>query len=183
VVQRAPPGDPEVPAEYQLTEAGEELRPLVQALGVWGQRWAQRELRPGGVDPELLMWFFRRRLRLDALPDRRAVLLFELPDAPIAVRRFWLVVDDGEVDLCLRNPGREVDLCLEASSATLAAVYLGRVEPGDAVRSGAILLRGSRALQRSFPAWCARSPFASSARVSEEPAPAALGPGARRRPG
>ena len=26
-------------SEYKLTEAGEDLRPVVMSLGVWGQRW------------------------------------------------------------------------------------------------------------------------------------------------
>src|SRR2546429_5823183 len=32
--------------EYRLTGAGEELRPIIHAFGVWGQRWAQPEIRP-----------------------------------------------------------------------------------------------------------------------------------------
>lgn len=164
IVERTQSGGAEGRAEYRLTQAGEELRPVIQALGVWGQRWAQQDLRPGEVDPELVMWMIRRRLNLDALPVDRAVLLFELPDVPISLRRFWLVVERGEVDLCLRNPGHEVDLVLVTAIRTLVAVYLGQVAPADAVRSGAILLHGARALQRTFPAWCARSPFAESAR-------------------
>src|SRR5712675_1684664 len=27
--------------EYRLTEAGRELRPIVEAAGAWGQRWAR----------------------------------------------------------------------------------------------------------------------------------------------
>jgi DNA-binding HxlR family transcriptional regulator len=162
VVERAR-GAGDASSEYHLTRAGEELRPVIDALGVWGQHWARQELRPDEVDPELLMWITRRRLKRDALPCDRAVLLFELPDAPIALRRFWLTIDGGEVDLCLRNPGREVDLTLVAGIRTLVAVYLGEVDPADAVRSGAILLRGARTLQRTFPAWCARSPFAAAA--------------------
>src|SRR5262252_8103118 len=29
---------------YHLTPAGEELLPIVRALGIWGQRWLRREL-------------------------------------------------------------------------------------------------------------------------------------------
>ncbi len=163
-VERVALPGPDGRAEYRLTEAGKELRPVVDALGIWGQRWAQRELRAGEIDPELLMWVSRRRLKVDALPSERAVLLFELPDVPIALRRFWLVVDGGEVDLCLRNPGHAVDLTLVASVVTMTRVYLGQLDPAVAVRAGAIALHGSRALARTFPAWCARSPFAGAAR-------------------
>ncbi len=152
---------------YRLTEAGEELRPVIRALGKWGQRWAQRELRPGEIDPELLMWVSRRRLRVAQLGQDRAVLLFEIPDVAIALRRFWLVVDGNEVDLCLKSPGAAVDLTLTVGIQTLTRVYLGQLDPAAAVRSGAIVLRGSRALARRFPDWCARSPFADVARPYE----------------
>jgi DNA-binding HxlR family transcriptional regulator len=159
-VEAGPEGHP----EYRLTEAGEELRPLIGALGAWGQRWTRQELRPDEVDPELLMWVVRRRLRVQELPCPRAVLRFEFPDVPIALRRFWLVVEDGEADLCLKSPGRAVDLSLEMSVRTLAEIYLGRTDPGAAVRAGVVALAGSRALARTFPAWCALSPFAGAAR-------------------
>ncbi|MBS0385342.1 MAG: helix-turn-helix transcriptional regulator, partial [Proteobacteria bacterium] len=35
---------------YALTEAGEELRPILNGIGVWGQRWA-RDIRPDDLDP------------------------------------------------------------------------------------------------------------------------------------
>src|SRR6516165_1971104 len=30
--------------EYRLTESGQELKPLIEAFGVWGQRWVKSEL-------------------------------------------------------------------------------------------------------------------------------------------
>ena len=151
--------------EYRLTEAGEELRPVIRALGVWGQRWAQRELRSEQLDPELLVWVMRRRLNPDDLGVSRAVLEFEFPDVALKHRRFWFLVEPDEVDLCLKHPGREVDLSLSASVRTLTQVFLGQVAPEAAVRSGAIVLEGSRALVRTFPRWCPRSHFAAHARA------------------
>jgi len=146
--------------QYRLTEAGEELRPIIRAFGVWGQRWAQHELRKEEVDPKGLTWAMHRRLDLTQLPAERAVLLFEFPDAEIKLRRFWFVIDHGHVDVCLKNAGHDVDLTLVASMRTMASIYLRQVEPEAAVRSGAIVLDGSRALARAFPGWCPKSPFA-----------------------
>src|SRR5512138_1167097 len=42
--------------EYCLTAAARELEPIVMGIGVWGQRWARRELRQEEYDPVLLMW-------------------------------------------------------------------------------------------------------------------------------
>src|SRR4029453_8046428 len=41
VVVAVPTGQPGV-VDYRLTPAGEELRPVVMSLGVWGQRWVDR---------------------------------------------------------------------------------------------------------------------------------------------
>ncbi len=150
--------------EYRLTEAGEELRPVIGAFGVWGQRWAQHEIRPSEVDPEVLAWVMHRRLELAEFPASRAVLLFEFPDVEIKRRRFWFVIERGQVDVCLKNPGHDVDLTLVTSIRTLVMIYLGQVEPGAAIRSGAIALDGSRALAKTFTAWCPRSAFAGAAR-------------------
>ncbi len=38
-------------SSYHLTPAGEELRPVVQALGAWGYRWGGTNLPPGKLDP------------------------------------------------------------------------------------------------------------------------------------
>jgi DNA-binding HxlR family transcriptional regulator len=171
VIERAHGADSGGRAEYRLTEAGQELRPIIDAFGVWGQRWAQRELTRAEIDPELLMWVMHRRVNVEALPVDRAVLLFELSDAPRKLRRFWLLVERGEVDLCLRPPGREVDLSLVASIRTFTLLYLGQVSPGLAVRSGKIALEGARALVRSFPDWCPRSAFAPHARPAAEAPP------------
>lgn len=45
--------------EYKLTEAGEELRPVVMSLGSWGQRWIESSISLKNLDPSLLMWDMR----------------------------------------------------------------------------------------------------------------------------
>jgi len=150
--------------EYCLTEAGEDLRPIIHSFGVWGERWARREIRREEIDPHLLMWAMHRRVNHKELPPDRVVLLFEFPDVEIKARRFWYVIEHGHVDVCLKNPGHDVDLTLVTSIRTMAMVYLGQLEPDAGVRSGAIALGGSRALARTFPAWCPRGAFADQAR-------------------
>ena len=48
--------------EYQLSPAGEELRPIVMSMGFWGQRWVESRLSLKNLDPSLLMWDMRRNL-------------------------------------------------------------------------------------------------------------------------
>ena len=41
-------------ADYRLSEAGEELRPLIMGLGEWAQRWMELRLSLKNLDPSLL---------------------------------------------------------------------------------------------------------------------------------
>jgi DNA-binding HxlR family transcriptional regulator len=138
---------------YQLTAAGEELRPVVQLLGAWGDRWVNHQIGPEDLDPALLMWDVRRRLDTAELPAREAVVRFSFRDARSGRRWWWLVVDGEEVDLCLTDPGRDVDLTVWASLTTMVRVWVGRLAIGDAIASGEVALDGSAELTRSFPRW------------------------------
>jgi len=149
--------------EYFLTPAGEELRPLIDGLGEWGQRWARSQVSADDLDPGLLMWDIHRRLNVERLPAHRVVVLFDfrgVPKAWRAVRCFWLILQRSEVDLCLKDPGFEVDLVVDADLAALTKVWLGDVRLGDAMRSGLVRLAGPTALLRAFPGWLALSGFA-----------------------
>lgn len=146
---------------YQLTRAGEELMPVIEALGVWGKRWIRR--RAGAdddLDAGLLMWDMHRRLNIDRFPSRRTVLGFDLTDVPSKARFYWLVIHRGKVDICLKDPGHEVDLSIAADLRTMTAVWLGDLPLAEAIRTGKLRLDGSRELVRRFTSWLKLSVFA-----------------------
>src|SRR5215467_6001248 len=49
-------------SEYHLTESGRELRPVVEAIGSWGQRRIDRKQSLKNIDPAFLMWDMRRKI-------------------------------------------------------------------------------------------------------------------------
>lgn len=150
-------------AGYRLTEAGTALAPVIDALGEWGYRWAAQDLRREHLDPALLMWFFRRRVRVPRLPQRRVVVCFEFRD----VRRlFWLVLHRPDVDLCVKDEGFDADLTVVTKVETLAHVYLGHLPLARAIRCGQVELIGPSALQRGLHEWLGISPFANVALAS-----------------
>jgi DNA-binding HxlR family transcriptional regulator len=150
---------------YHLTEAGRELRPVVETLGRWGHRWVAQELARDDLDPSLLMWDVHRRIDLSAVPVTRAVVRFELTGAKRGMRRWWLVMDGarGEVDVCLKDPGFEVDLSVSSSLRTMVDVWLGYTPVRQAVTRGEVTLEGRRDLVRTFPKWIGCSVFAEAA--------------------
>jgi DNA-binding HxlR family transcriptional regulator len=149
--------------EYSLTKAGEEFREVVDGLGAWGQRWAINQFDPDNLDVGVLMWNVHRRIDVERLPPGRTVVRFDLRGMAAhckAMRTWWLVLQRPEVDLCLKDPGFDVDLAVSADAGALARVWMGQLTFGQALRSGAVRVEGPRALVQAFPGWLLLSHFA-----------------------
>ncbi len=144
---------------YSLTEAGIELFPLIQGLGVWGQRWARSDYGPEDLDPGLLLWDVRRFLAPGAFGERRVVIQMIFPSVPARRRYYWVVVDAAEVDLCLTDPGFEVDVVLDADLRSLTQVWMGDARFVDALAEGRIALSGPPDLTRRIPGWFGQHPI------------------------
>lgn len=145
---------------YQLTQAGLELRPIVEGCGTWGQRWARRKLSAEQLDAGLLIWDIRRSLKLENLPRETTLVEFQLRGSGHGQRRYWLHIEPDEVDMCLTNPGFEVDLIVRANLRELTKVWLGDITWSRAVRDGSIELEGPARMRREFPNWLKLSGFA-----------------------
>jgi DNA-binding HxlR family transcriptional regulator len=112
-------GGPEL-CEYRLTKAGEDLRPVIEAVGCWGQRWIETEASLENLDPNLLMWDMRRNIDPTPMPRRRTTIQVIFNDLAEARRNWWLIVQPGqEVDLCSVDPGFDVDLYLSTDLRTM----------------------------------------------------------------
>jgi len=152
---------------YRLTPAGQEFRAVIEELGAWGQRWTARVERDN-LDAGFLMWNIRRRIALDRLPAKRVVVRFKFSGVPAArpgYRMFWLLLQRTQVDLCVEEPGFEVDLYVDADLASMVKVWLGDITFEMAKRSGALQLTGPLELRRAFPSWLMLSHFAAVPRV------------------
>jgi DNA-binding HxlR family transcriptional regulator len=149
VVKRV--GGPGAVAEYHLTGAGEELRPIVLALGHWGARWIGSRLKRGQLDAGFLMWDIRRFLRLEQCPRGRCLVIhFRFVDAPSGEKRWWLVVDRGTADLCRDDPGQELTLVVESTVRALTEVWTGDAEPDDVIGARALRITGAARDSRDF---------------------------------
>ncbi len=159
-------GDPGA-GEYRLTEAGEELRPIVEAFGIWGQRRIDAEVSLQHLDVQLLMWDMRRGLNVDPMPRRRSVIQFVYPELSASQRSWWLVVEPtGEVDLCSVDPGFDVDLYVSVDLRTMTAVWMGHDTVRAGVASQRMLLTGDRTLARDMQTWLGLSPFATQMKLA-----------------
>jgi DNA-binding HxlR family transcriptional regulator len=159
LIERVP--TPEGGHAYHLTGAGRDVATIVEAMGIWGQRWVQSEPSLRNLDPGLLMWDMRRNLDPAPMPDRRCVIQFLYPEQPPAKQLWWLIVDPGEeVDICSVDPGFEIDLHVATDLRTMTAVWMGLTTIDAEVERGRVRAEGDRQLARSMRAWLGLSPFA-----------------------
>jgi DNA-binding HxlR family transcriptional regulator len=141
---------------YHLTAAGEELRPVVDALGQWARKWVTRDYRSYELDPGVLMWSLRRHVLPEQFPHGRTVVHFHLDGEPRLRRYWWIVVerganqDDHDVDVCMTDPGHPVTLTVIARLRTLVDVLMGDANLGEALRQGLVRVDGERELARRF---------------------------------
>lgn len=145
--------------EYVLTQAGAELEPLIMDLAVWGQRWA-RDMVTEDLDPAFLAWSMHTRLNTDAMPAGRTVIEFEFTGTPASLRRFWLVHADGMVDMCLKDPGYDVDLRVMSDLQTFVEAWRGIRSMRREIASGTIRLEGPSKHKRDFSNWLLLSALA-----------------------
>ena len=150
--------------EYSLTEAGEQLRPIVMGLGDWGARWIGSRLRDGELDAGLLMWDVRRFVRLAEFPPRPIVIHFKFRDARSGEGAWWLVVENGVADLCRDDPGRELTLVVDSTVRALTEVWSGDRTPQEVLQAGELRVEGDRRDADSLWRWLGTSAFAGTRR-------------------
>jgi DNA-binding HxlR family transcriptional regulator len=162
IVERRKPASAKGVFEYHLTAAGQAIRPIVEAMGFWGQKWIDTQQSLKNLDPSLLMWDMRRNLNPSPLPSRRTVIQFLYRDLPTARRSWWLVVEpQAGVDLCSIDPGFDVDLYVATDLRTMTAIWMGATTV--AKEGEKIVLTGAKDIARKMQSWLGLSPFARAA--------------------
>ncbi|MCB1741163.1 MAG: helix-turn-helix transcriptional regulator [Gammaproteobacteria bacterium] len=149
--------------QYVPTQACMELDPIVMQLAAWGQRWA-RDMRLEDLDPAFLAWSIGTRFDCSTMPAGRIVIEFEFSGLANEFRRFWLVADDGRIDMCLKNPGFDVDVRLSAEIRCFVEAWRGIRNLRNEITRGSIRVDGPPALARSLPVWLLGSALASEPR-------------------
>ncbi len=152
--------------EYYPTQACEALLPVLISLGEWGICWAKHTLLDEDFDVEFLMFYLERSVDPSAIPGSSAIIRFLFTDLQ-EQRDWWLVITDREVDLCLRDPGRDVDVYFTGTVRTMHDVWMGERTYRDAMKSGDLNVQGDPALTRNIRAWLKPSVFENAPRTPE----------------
>ena len=138
------------------TPAGQDLQPALVALGSWGMRWARGQMRDEELDVQQLMYDIQRQFDPGRLPRRgRSVIQFhfsELTD----YADWWLKIDDEQVDLCIDEPGDEIQLLITSTLRCLTEIWMGDTSLAQARRQRRLELLGQTDYERSIDRWLGR---------------------------
>lgn len=150
---------------YRLTAAGRELRPIVEQLGRWGQRWLDTP-RLGDLDPELLVFDICREIDRARLPADPLTVEVDFADAP-PPRRWWLTLSATEVATRPSAHDTTAEVRVNCTLGALAGVWLGHLSWLEAARDRVIMLAGDTAAIRTLIDCLGTSRFAAVPRITE----------------
>lgn len=147
--------------DYHVTPIGQELEPIVHALGQWAHRNIDADVTLEKLDARLLMWNIRRKVDVSVLPTKKTVIQFIYPELPLNEQNFWLITKPGvDTDLCMMNPGFDVDLFVTADLKSMTSAWIGLSDLNLEIAGDKISLIGDTALSSSINKWLLRSSFA-----------------------
>lgn len=129
-------------------------------LGIWAQRWFHSAFKENELDVGVLMWDIRCTVDAGALPSVRSVVQFTFTDQSASSRYWWLVNDEGGVELCPEDPGQEAALEVRTTLRVMTRVWMGDLAMDRALSSGQFKVYGSAQLTRCLLKWLRLSPYA-----------------------
>jgi DNA-binding HxlR family transcriptional regulator len=147
--------------EYLPTNASKELLPIFIELGHWGMRWTREHLSDIDFDVDFLMLYLQRSIQTDKLPGGSATIRFHFTDLE-RQPDWWILVNGDTVDICTRDPGREVDVYFTCTVKCLSGIWMGESTYKKEVRSGTLKLVGHREMTRDVTRWMSDCMFATT---------------------
>ncbi|GAA2878677.1 helix-turn-helix domain-containing protein [Streptosporangium fragile] len=148
---------------YRLTEAGTALVPVVRELARWAVVTESAALTEDDLDTTALTWDIRRRVDIEALPERTVVLAIEFTDRAASDGTYWLHLSRAGVNLCRQDTGAPVDVWLAAPTEAVTRWWLGELTWGHLLRQPGVRVHGDRALRHRMHRWFKRYVFTPEA--------------------
>jgi DNA-binding HxlR family transcriptional regulator len=152
--------------EYFPTRSCNELLPIIKSLGEWGMRWARSNLTEKDYDVELLMLYLKRSIVPEKLVGNETVIRFRFTDIS-DYPNWWIMVKDDEVDVCVNDPGKDVDVYFTSTVKTMADIWMGESSYRKAVANDEMKIVGHKTLVKDIRSWMPDSIFADLTSATE----------------
>lgn len=142
------------PANYVLTPAGEQLRPVVRALLGWAEKWVPEDPAMAQRDPGVIVWWLAHRVDIAVVPAQQVVIEIAMPGADVP-RGWLLLARDTEPTLCAEDPLLSEDryVYVDANAAALFPIARATRSWTEAIADGSVQVHGDPDLVRALPTW------------------------------
>ena len=144
--------------EYFPTESCQQLLPVIQQLGDWGMEWARSNLSEKDYDVEFLMLYLKRSIDTEQLIGRETIIRFKFTDF-LSLPDWWMVITGEEIDLCDKDPGKNVDVYFTTTVKTMADIWMGKGSYQQSIADNNLTLVGDKYLINSITRWMKNSTF------------------------
>ena len=149
--------------DYIRTEKAAELDTIRHGWARWAQRHIKAEIALEDRDADVLMWTLQKRIIADELPQKRVVVRFNFSDATSPASTYWLIARPNEpIELCVSEPGFDVDLYIETGVSVMTGIYLGRRTLDHEIDEGRFFMSGEARLARTIKRWLKLSVYADT---------------------
>lgn len=152
--------------EYFPTESCQQLLPIIRSLGDWGMCWARSNLTDKDYDVDLLMLYLKRSIVPDQLIGNETVIRFMFTDIE-KHPDWWLVVIGDKIDLCVKDPGKNIDIYFTSTVKTMADIWMGDSTYKQSIKAGTLKLVGDKYLRNNITTWMNSSIFSDIPSASE----------------
>lgn len=154
--------------DYMRRPLAIELEEAMTSLGDWAYRNIKAAVALGDPNPDYLMWQMRRTINPGLLPRRRVVVRFRFIDINQAAANYWMIAKPGaDVDLCMTDPGYDVDIFVEAEIRALTSAWMGYTSLHDEIEADRIYLSGDTILTRAIDKWLGTCPYSETTSFSD----------------
>jgi DNA-binding HxlR family transcriptional regulator len=157
-------GTPGRSVSYTLTDAGQELVPVVWSIGSWAARWLYTDPTDQHLDGVSLLWRMHQRADPANLPAMGTVVHVILTGAGGV--EGWLDIDRDGMTVCKTDQGKDVNLVVQGDTGQMYRWLSGIASFRELVTSGHVRLIGPSQTARAFPTWFTPAPFGQELRRS-----------------
>ena len=118
-----------------------------------GQRWTRRELKEHEIDLGLLVWSLESSTNPTAFGAKRCLIRLELTDQIEAKRWWWFLNQEGRCELCVDDPGGDVNLYVACTLADAIYVVRGDMSPSSVIETQRLEVLGDAWANDGFIKW------------------------------
>lgn len=143
---------------YVLTQSGEDLRPVVEALGNWAiKHQVSKESNGEKMEAANVLWRMHRSLEPDAVPRGRVSILVVFDGSE--VKCGWVQIGLTKTGAwSLGWPEHDVDITVNASVAVLNDLWWGRRSCDQTIAENNIILDGPSDMVQGYRSWFPNRP-------------------------